>query len=349
MPDITTTSKSWFQKTEGKYGTGFTIGFIALVAGLGIYFWGIILPFLLMVVTNTIYLLGGCVVLGLFGLALLDPRWRMLGIYGYKSLMRGMTSLFVEIDPIGILQTYVSRLRDRLEDMDKSIGNLRGQIQKLKVQISRNEEQRVHSLEIMAQAKGKENAKTAFVLQSRQAGRLEKSNLTLTDLLTKMEALLRVLSKMREASSMMVEDIDGEVKVKTDERKALLAGYGAFTAAKKILQGGGDEREMFDQTMEHLATDYGNKIGEIENFMDVSRGFIEGVDLENGVFEANALKQLEMWEQRTNTLLDGPSNVRVDVGQSTTPEIPQLSPPITNADFADLFEPGSRSQVAKKQ
>lgn len=337
MPeDITTASKSWFQRTEGKYGTGFTLLFLAAIAGTAIYFWGLVLPFLLMVLTNTIYLVGACLFLGLMLYAIFDGKWRTLFIYGYKSLMRWMTARFVEIDPIGILQSYVSRLKERLEEMDSGLGKLKGQIQTMKGLIAKNELDRTHSMELMEQAKGKENLRGAFVLQARQAGRLEKSNMSLRDLLGKLEATYRVLSKMREASEMMVQDIQGEVQVKTAERKALLAGYGAFTAARKILSGAGDERELFDTAMSHLTEDYGNKIGEIEQFMDVSKGFIEGVDLENGVFESNALKQLEDWEKKSSNLLNlQGEHVRVE---TTQPSIPALS---RGSEFSDFFEPSN--------
>ncbi len=338
-----TTSKSWLQRPEGKFGTVVTVIALAVAGGFGLYFWGVILPWIIMMLTNTLTALALCAGIGAIAVVAFDPRWRNLLWYGYKSLMRAMTALFIEIDPIGILKTYVESLTKKLEQQDESISDLSGQIRKIKELVAKNEDRRVHSLELMQEAQKHGNeARNAFVLQSRQAGRLEKSNITLKDMQSRMETLLRVLQKMRSASAMMVEDIKGEVEVKTQERAALLAGYGAFTAAKKILQGGGDEREMFDATMEHLADDYGMKMGEIENFMDISKGFIQGVDLENGVFEANALSQLEAWEQKSNALLSNPpaNGVRVDVGSAGIPALPAPA-----SDFAELFDDTSSAST----
>lgn len=338
--DLMTNSKSWFQRTEGKFGTAVTVAMLVAAGGAALFFWGAILPFLITVMSNTLYLIGLSAAVLACLWVVFDPRWRNLAFYGYKSLMRGLTSLFIEIDPIGILKTYISQLQRRLEQMDEGIAKLTGQITKLKLQITKNENDRVHNLELMqeAQKRGSE-ARNIFVLKGRQAGRLEKSNLTLTDMLKKMESLLKVLQKMRGAASVMVEDIKGEVDVKTQERAMILAGYGAFTAAKKILQGGGDEKELFDDTMAHLADDYGMKLGEIEHFMDVSKGFIDGVDLENGVFETNALKQLEAWEEKSANMLSNPpanGRWRVD-GDVKIPALP--APPVVHgSDFSDLFE-----------
>jgi phage-related tail protein len=143
----------------------------------------------------------------------------------------------------------------------------------------------------------------------------------------------------------MVQDITNEVELKTKERDMLLAGWGAFTSAKKIMQGGDDEKAMFDMTMEKLADDYGMKMGEIETFMDVSKGFIDGVDLENGIYEADALAQLEAWEKKSQNILGGPS----DVDSAPAVRIANPALPAASANtFADLFEAPSDVKVSKR-
>ena len=52
--------------------------------------------------------------------------------------------------------------------------------------------------------------------------------------------------------------------------------------------------------------DVANKVGEMERFMDVSKGVVNSIDLQNGVFEEEGLKMLEEWERtRTSKLLGG--------------------------------------------
>lgn len=342
---MSTEQKSWLSKPEGKFGTVFTVALLAAGGITVLYFWGLILPWLIAMLMNTLTALALAGVLAIIGVLIFTPQWRNLFFYAYKSMMRGLTGLFIEIDPIGILKTYVSNLRKRLEEMDVSIGNLKGQIQKLAVQMSKNEENRIASLKRaeMAHRQGDES-RNVFVLQSRQAGRLQKSNMTLQNLYDRMSNLLRVLQKMRSASALLVEDIQGEVEVKTAERNALLAGYNAFSKAKKIMQGGGDEREMFDMTMERLADDYGMKMGEIETFMDVSKGFLDGVDLDNLVYEEDALNQLEAWEKKSQNLLLGntTTNVRVDA------KSPVRIDTSADSSFESLFESSPESKNARK-
>jgi hypothetical protein len=43
----------------------------------------------------------------------------------------------------------------------------------------------------------------------------------------------------------------------------------------------------------------------MERFMDMSTNFMDSVDLQNGVFEEEGLKMLEMWEKEGASLLLG--------------------------------------------
>jgi hypothetical protein len=343
--ELAQATKSWTSRPEGKVGTVFGFLLLGGAAIAVLYFWGLILPWLIMMAANTLTLIGLCAAIAGILFIVFDPRWRNLAWYGYKSFMRGLTGMFIELDPIGILKSYVTSLKDKLEEMDKSLANLDGQRGKLRKQIADNEKARVHALKMMEVARDqKQNA--AMTLQGRQAERLAQSNVSLQDLLTRMDRLATVLGKMREASAIMIEDITNEVELKSRERAALLAGYNAFSKARSVMKGGGDEAEIFNMTMEKLTDDYGMKMGEIDNFMKVSQGFLETVDLENGVAQKSAIEQLEAWENKSANIL-GPTNgtdVHLRVGDAA----PAL--PASSDDFADLFtsDPATLSASVKR-
>ena len=340
MADQTSTTLSKLQTKEQAGRSIITLAVLGALAGLAIYWWALIVPFLVDAATNTVKLVGLCAVLALFSYVVLDKNMRMLGLYAYKSWTRWLTGQFVEIDPIGILNTYVSRLEERLEEMDKALGTLRGQRDKLQQSIAENEANRVAQMKRAQQAQkrvesGATEMKQEFALRARQAGRLEKSNMTLQKLLDRMEALLKAMLKMRDASALLTEDIKGEVEVKTTERKALLAGYNAFTKAQAIMAGGGAEREMFDMTMEKLTDDYADKMGEIETFMDMSKTVINGIDLDQGIYEEDALAQLKAWEDKGSKILNHEgTKVRVEIpATNTNLRVEEPSP----ENFDDLF------------
>jgi hypothetical protein len=62
---------------------------------------------------------------------------------------------------------------------------------------------------------------------------------------------------------------------------------------------------MFDQAMEVIADDVANKVGEMEQFMELSANFMDSVDLQNGIFEEQGLKMLEEYEKKSTLLLLG--------------------------------------------
>jgi hypothetical protein len=337
--DIQKASKNFFQRPEGKTG----MFFIAAMMVLGAWGLSLILPFLITLVANTLYLGLLCAALVAFVMIVSDKRFQNLLAYGFKSVMRAITGLMIEIDPIGMLRNYADGLRGRLEDMRNSLDSLEGQKRKLKGIIEKNERNRVDSLN-KSKVAHEQKARPAFILQSRQAGRLEKSNLTLQSLLNKMEALSKVLRKMYETSEFLIMDIEGEIEVKSSERAAILASHSAYKSAKAIIQGDRDQKAIFDQTMEFLADDYAMKIGEIESFMDMSQGFIQSVDLENGVYEQSALDQFEAWEKKADSLLLGPGDKNplhaIDATPRRTPVgvVSRTTSTEGSGSFSDLFD-----------
>ena len=234
----------------------------------------------------------------------IDPKMRNLVGYMYKSVMRWITGLFIQIDPIGILKSYVEDLKGNLRKMNKQISKLRGQMHKLQELIHKNKQQIKSNLDLASKAKDK-NKQQIVILKSRKAGRLKESNMRLEDLYRKMEVLYRVLTKMYQNSEILMEDIKDQVEIKEQESLAIRASHSAMKSAMNVISGDPDKRAMFDAAMEAVADDVSNKVGEMERFMDMSSNFMESIDLQNGVFEEEGLKMLEKWEKEGISLILG--------------------------------------------
>ncbi len=292
--------KSFWQRPEGTTGMIFGVAIMGGIAFLLYSFAGAILAFL----GQTLAIGLGLMLLAAIIYMILDPRMRNLVWYGYKSIMRFITGMFVQIDPIGILKSYVEDLKDNLRKMNKQIGILRGQMHKLKEVIKNNDRQIQSNLNLANRAK-QQDKKNIMILKSRKAGRLKESNLKLSDLYKKMEVLYRVLTKMYENSEVLLEDVKDQVMVKEQERKAIRASHSAMKSAMNIISGNSDKRQMFDMALEAIAEDVSNKVGEMERFMDMSTNFMESVDLQNGIFEEEGLAMLEKWEKEGTSLLLG--------------------------------------------
>ena len=283
--------KSFWKKPEGVTGAIFLVG---IVAGLGLL---LATPGLLATIfANTLYMILSIVALAAIVYLILDPKARTLISYAYKSVMRWITGLFVQVDPIGILKSYLDNLADNLKKMQKQVNMLRKQMHLMKEQIVKNEREISSNLKAASRAK-EANSQKQLILKSRKAGRLKESNMRLGDLYKKMEVLYRVLEKMYENSEILHEDLKDQVKIKDQERKAIHASNSAMKSAMNIISGNKDQRYMFDMALEAIADDVGQKVGEMEKFMNMSSGFMNSIDLKNGVFEEEGLKMLEQWEK----------------------------------------------------
>lgn len=330
------TIKSFWDKPEGK------TGMITIALGLvgGVIALKEILPILISVMSLGVVFLGKAVLMTITGFVLFilwyiitNRKFQTLLSYIFKSAMRAVTSIFVEIDPIGIMKSYIEDLRDKREVMQSSIGKLNGQIAACRTRMAKMSKDHDKAIATAAQAKEKD-LKSAFVVNARQASRLKQSTITLEQLLNTMELHLRVLRKYLEVSDTVIADIENEVEIRTEERKMILASYGAMKTAMAIINGDKDKKALFDEAMEFVVNDYGMKLGEIENFMESSKSFVEGLDLQNGVYEAEALEAIQAWEKKSDSLLLG-DDKRLLIEASA--QVPQATPVIIDADYETFF------------
>jgi len=292
--------KSFWERPEGVTGQLFGV---AMLLGGG---WLLmkLLPIIIELMQNTIIaIVLGVVLTGLLAVVTSPKFWR-LGSAIYQSAMRKITQLFVEIDPIGIMRNYVDQLEKRLVDLGARIAKLSGMIRQCKEEIASNNKVRDGELTRMSVAKG--SGKTMeMALSAREVGRMNETNLTYTDMLSKLELLYRVLTKYQEVSTFLIKDMKSEIKVKERKKQMMDNAYSAIQSAKAIINGDPSSRQMFDMANEYLAADYAMKIGEIEDFARISDGFMQSIDLQNGVYEADALNMLTEWEKNAESLVLG--------------------------------------------
>ncbi len=318
--------KSFWKRPEGVAGLLVLLG---LAGGVG-YLITTNITAIIAAMSNVLVLAATILAIGVLIYMVLDPKMRALVGYMYKSVMRKLTSLFVTIDPIGILENYVDDLGDNLRKMGKQIGSIRGQMRKLKTLIKENAEEMEQNLRIAQKAKEK-GIQNQMVLASRKAARLKETNQKYSALLSKMEILYRVLTKMYQNSEILLADTKDQVKLKKEERKAIRASHSAMKSAMNVISGDADKRQLFDAALEEIADDVANKVGEMEQFMEMSSNFMESVDLQNGIFEEEGLKMLEQWEKKSILMLMG--------GNASTESL-DLNAPQKQAEYRDNKEDG---------
>ncbi|MFM2267383.1 MAG: hypothetical protein RL757_824 [Bacteroidota bacterium] len=292
QPNLPSNPKTFWQRPEGVTGALF----MAAILGGGGYLLYKALPTLILLAQNTMYLLMLLIGIGILLYMILDPKMRNLVWYMYKSVMRWITGVFVNIDPIGILKSYVETLESNLGKMSKQIGNLQGQMQQLNGVMQSNNKEIQDAMKRAEQAK-KQGMEQQITLETRKAARLQDSNQKYQVLFNRMDLLKKILTKMYDNSEILKEDTKDQVRVKEQERKAIRTSHSAMQSAMSVLSGDPDQRAMFEMAMENINNDVAGKVGEMERFMEQTSKVMSSIDLQNGVFEDEGMKMLEEWEK----------------------------------------------------
>lgn len=299
-------AKSFWQKPEGKTG----LYFLAILIAGGLIGLSSILPWLIKLAENTLHLmllLGG---IGIIGFLAMDSRFRSTVSAGYKLAMRSLTGLFVTIDPIGILKEHLRTLRERLEEMEEQIGRLKGVMTTLRTKIEVYLKEYKQHMDL-AQAAKSRNDRKLEIANTTKAQRRKEASEKLSVLYKKMNNIYRVLDKMKVNCEIVFEDTSDQIQMKEDEWKGIRAAHKAMKSAMSVISGNADERALYEQALEYIADDLGNKIGEMERFLEISDNVLSGIDLQNDVYAERGLKALEEWEKTADSWILGDEKAKL--------------------------------------
>lgn len=308
--------KSFWSKPEGFTGA-LTLGAIGVA---GLFFWSKIVVFLLMVVTNTLYLIAGLVVLAGVLYVLMDPKFRNLVWYFYTTFMKKMTSVFIQMDPIAIMKTYLEHLKDKQKEMENQIEKLAGQIGVLNREVKTNEENIETNGKKYDYAK-RQGDQMALSFIQKEVGRLTEANKKLNNIKLVLSKTGEQLKTLHKGTEYFIQDMTSEIRTKEVEYRAIKASTNAINAAKSIINGDRDKKSVYDESVEFLRDDMGRRVGEIENFMQTSASFIEKMDLQNGIYDEAGFQELEQMQNKL--FIDTLNNTNSPVPISNQQSLPQ--------------------------
>lgn len=297
--------KTFWQRPEG------TVGKVVLVLAALAAGWGFvqILPFLIAAAANTLQLGVLIAALMAFVYVVTNHRFVTLCKLVFQSAMRYLTGLFIELDPIGILKNYIFEMKKNLAVMDEQLGNLNGSIRTLQSQIDTNQKEAEHSMALANQADKRlatpnlalldqQQFMSAKVTNQRHAASLLNINKSLGELRNKLQILYDQLVRWRATAEFQVTDKENRVKEEEMRRQALKKAYSVFQAARKIFRGDPVANEIYDRTLEYLANDAGQMLGEMEDFNRLANKLMTNMDLETGAVNDEAMKQLSEFQQK---------------------------------------------------
>lgn len=329
-PDFKANLKTFWQRPEGK--TGAVILLATILAG--IYGFSMILPWMIALLANTVEAaaLGGVLFVLLYTVS--NKRFRTIVGNVFQLSMRWLTGIVVEIDPIGILENTLDKMQENLAKLSKAIASCNGAKVSVQNQIAKNNDVIHKAIGIKEQADQRladridDLTKQRFMLtkqmELQEIGRRTHSNEKLQVILDQTTKLYGLLGRWRNLGEFNVENTRAEIENAKAERQTILAAYQGMGFARKLISGDPEQLKMMNQSLEYLAQDNANKLGEMEDFANYSEKYLNEMDLQQGAAASDAEKMLATYESKL-------------LGAGGAEQQPAIPVNVKSSDYLDLL------------
>jgi cation transport regulator ChaC len=266
------------------------------LAGAAVYYWGVILPFLVDMVFDTVKLGIG---LGtLFVLFLLATNKRIhAGLwYAGQRILRTAAGIFVNTDPIGIMEDYIHNTEKEARKMDAEVTKIEGAHELVKRKLAANTAQMQEYLSL-ASAATRQNEKDMAESYAMRAAQLQDYNQRLMPMATTTANVTVVMRQILKAALRQIDGSKFKVNLLKDEYQLVKRTSSGMRAAMNILRGDPDKKYFFDLATDRVAQDMAQQLGQIKQAMRYSQEFVKEMDIQNGVMSEKGQRLLEKYQK----------------------------------------------------
>jgi len=266
------------------------------LAGAAVYYWGVILPFLVDMVFDTVKL--GIGLGSLFVLFLLATNKRIhAGLwYAGQRILRTAAGIFVNTDPIGIMENYIRNTEKEARKMDAEVTNIEGAHELVKRKLAANTAQMQEYLSL-ASAATRQNEKDMAESYAMRAAQLEEYNQRLMPMATTTANVTVVMRQILKAALRQIDGSKFKVNLLKDEYTLVKRTSSGMRAAMNILRGDPDKKYFFDLATDRVAQDMAQQLGQIKQAMRYSQEFVKEMDIQNGVMSEKGQRLLEKYQK----------------------------------------------------
>jgi hypothetical protein len=296
-------NKDWWKKPENRT----TTIFIVLAGAAVIYFWGLLLPFLLSVADDTLHLVLTGAALAAVYLAFTSKRIRYLA----RLINRWITGWFVAIDPIGIRKNHIEETEKKKKELEDSTAEIRGLRIKLKQKLDANTGAYNQSMKLLQTAKNilstpatgrdeerRRQAQRTMSSESKHSDGLSNLINKQQDHMQHYNMVLNVLTRYGEVCDDVILDLKREVDMQEQDMEESRGFAKGMRAAFGIFSGGGQgslDFEMDDMARQQIEQQYSQRMGEVENFLDLTKDVIAKADFNDEAALADVQNKLDKW------------------------------------------------------
>ena len=287
--------------------------FVAALVGAGVYYWGQILPYLIDMVFDTVKLGIGLGVLFVLFLLATNKRIQTGIWYLGQRIFRTAASIFVNTDPIGIMEDYISNTEKEARKMDAEVTNIEGAHELVKRKLAANNAQ-IKEYLALADAASRQGEKDAAENYASRAAQIQDYNQRLTPMATTTANVSVVMRQILKAALRQIDNSKFKVNLLKDEYALVKRTSSGMRAAMNILRGDPDKKYFFDLATDRVAEDMAQQLGQIKQAMRYSQEFVKEMDIQNGVMSEKGQRLLDKYQKgEFNAIMDNEQPVRMGV------------------------------------
>ena len=288
------------------------------LVGTAVYFWGAILPFLVDIVFDTVKLGIGLGALFLLFLLATNKRIKAGLWYAGQRILRTLAGIFVNTDPIGIMEDYISNTEKEARKMDGEVTNIEGAHELVKRKLAANTAQMKEYLGL-ADSATRQGEKDMAESYASRAAQLEDYNRRLQPMATTTANVTLVMRQILKAALRQIDGSKFKVGLLKDEYELVKRTSSGMRAAMNILRGDPDKKYFFDLATDRVAQDMAQQLGQIKQAMRYSQEFVKEMDIQNGVMSEKGQRLLDKYQKgEFNAIMENEPQVRMTTAQTGT-------------------------------
>jgi len=344
------TPKSFWKRPEGPFGM-VVLAAIIVGAGVGLY---VILPFLITLLTNTLYAAGLVAALIAVLWLAFNPTFRAAVRNLFQYMVRWFASWVVETDPIGILRNNLDDMKKAKSDLDQTLQRFAGSDERLQRSIAaKNDEitglgHKAAKAEQMAAAASDPMEKERLMLERQtfleKAGMLMQGVKQLQALEDQTSKMLKTFQHWSQIADSKIQRTENKVGFLAEQRKMILDAKATLGVGQRLLRGNPEQLKMVDMALDYLEEDTSRTLGEIREFSRYTDRLLTDDQIESGAAADEAAGKFAEFSQKLLTDGNKPAGAdMIEIPGVATPEPLNMPRPATGpqgagSDYDNMFK-----------
>lgn len=316
----------------------------AAAAGAGIYALYLALPVVLSMMTNAFAI--ACLAIGLWALVSLvtNKRFRKLISTGFFLICRKITSWFITIDPISILDRHAEELSKKSGQISDSMGKFRGAIRTAETDKANAERDLNKELGLLKAYKEKGLMADSQV-HANQVTRLQELIQLYDADLKRMNAYYKMLDDLRHYTKLKIDDEKNQSDMLKKRFKRTREMYTAFSSMTSVLNGQTDDIEEYEMTVQYLNQTINSQLGQIDDCLLNADSIITEINVTNSANISRANDMLDVYEKYGIEGLFMSDEQRKALPNSASGTVPVSQIGITDTDRELEYAEQKRQQI----